>query len=61
MKKTLLTGALALLLGIGQAHADDKTIDISYVKAPFNLQMIVMKEQGLLENRRKTWHGGQVA
>ncbi|MFB2830931.1 ABC transporter substrate-binding protein [Aeromonas jandaei] len=51
MKKILLTGSLALLLGLSQAHAADKTIHISYVKAPFNLQMIVMKERGLLEQQ----------
>ncbi|GKX56916.1 ABC transporter substrate-binding protein [Leminorella grimontii] len=62
MKKTVLTGALALLLGLSQAHASDKTIDISYVKAPFNLQMMVMKEQGLLEKQAEKlgvtvkWH-----
>ncbi|MDR0577776.1 MAG: NrtA/SsuA/CpmA family ABC transporter substrate-binding protein [Candidatus Accumulibacter sp.] len=62
MKKTLLTGALALFLGLGGVRADEKTLDISYVKAPFNLQMIVMKERGLLEKRagaiglKVKWH-----
>jgi len=42
--------------------ANAETLDISYVKSPFNLQMIVMKEQGLLEkemarqNVEVKWH-----
>lgn len=62
MKKIVLTGALALLSAVGQAAASDGVIDISYVKAPFNLQMIVMKEQGLLEKQAEKlgvevkWH-----
>lgn len=47
MKKNLL----ALLFGVLglSAQANSETLNISYVRAPFNLQMIVMKEQGLLE------------
>lgn len=45
MKKTILF----LLLVTTQAFASDKTLDISYVKSPFNLQMMVMKEHQLLE------------
>lgn len=47
MKNTLAT----LLLGLAAAGsiASAETLDISYVKSPFNLQMIVMKDQGLLE------------
>jgi NitT/TauT family transport system substrate-binding protein/sulfonate transport system substrate-binding protein len=40
----LLTLALT-----GNAPAAGKELNISYVKSPFNLQMIVMKEHGLLE------------
>lgn len=62
MKKVLLTVALSLILGTGMAKADDKTLDISYVKAPFNLQSIVMKEHNLLEKHAQPlglkvkWH-----
>ena len=42
----LLAGGLALA---AQAADFPKEINITYVKAPFNLQNIVMKEQGLLE------------
>lgn len=51
MKKVLLFCILTMLAGTASADEDDKTIDISYVKSPFNLQMIVMKEQGLLEKQ----------
>ena len=47
MKKLLMTTMLALCLPALQA--DDKTLDISYVKSPFNLPMMVIKEQHLLE------------
>ena len=55
MKKILLTTLFSALLSSGLAHADDKTLDISYVKSPFNLQMIVMKEHNLLESRLNRW------
>jgi len=48
--KSLLTLAAGLaLLGAGAASAAE-TLNISYVKSPFNLQLIVMKERRLLEN-----------
>lgn len=62
MKKILLTTLFSALLSSGLAHADDKTLDISYVKSPFNLQMIVMKEHNLLEKQAESlglnveWH-----
>lgn len=62
MKKILLTTLFSALLSSGLAHADDKTLDISYVKSPFNLQMIVMKEHNLLEKQAELlglnveWH-----
>lgn len=34
---------------LSQALAKDNVVNISYVKSPFNLQLMVMKEQGLLE------------
>lgn len=42
----------ALLLSMGlfaQTLGKDNTLDISYVKSPFNLQLMVMKHQQLLE------------
>lgn len=43
-------GAILLGLMIGAAQAGmPKSIDVLYIKAPFNLQNIVMKKQGLLE------------
>ncbi|WP_159566053.1 ABC transporter substrate-binding protein [Budvicia diplopodorum] len=62
MKKIVLTTVFSVMLGSGVAYADDKTLDISYVKSPFNLQMIVMKEHNLLEKQAKPlglsvkWH-----
>ena len=62
MKKILLTTLFSALLSSGLAHAVDKTLDISYVKSPFNLQMIVMKEHNLLEKQAESlglnveWH-----
>lgn len=49
MKRTLLFAFLFTLALAGTASAAGKELNISYVKSPFNLQMIVMKEQGLLE------------
>ena len=41
---------LALLFSLTVAAADyPKVLNITYVKAPFNIQNMVMKEQGLLE------------
>jgi NitT/TauT family transport system substrate-binding protein/sulfonate transport system substrate-binding protein len=48
--KPLLTLAVCLaFMGAASAPAAE-TLSISYVKAPFNLQLIVMKERRLLEN-----------
>ena len=48
--KPLLTLAAGLaFLGAASASAAE-TLNISYVKSPFNLQLIVMKERRLLEN-----------
>ncbi len=62
MKKLIFTVFLALAMGSNYATADDKTIDISYVKSPFNIQLMVMKEQKLLEKQagalgvKVKWH-----
>jgi len=48
MKKTIAS-LLVGLAAFGSAAVQAETLDISYVRAPFNLQMIVMKEKGLLE------------
>ena len=48
MLKTLAL-ALALSLAASPAFAEKGALNISYVKSPFNLQMIVMKEHKLLE------------
>ncbi|MDR2452276.1 MAG: NrtA/SsuA/CpmA family ABC transporter substrate-binding protein [Candidatus Accumulibacter sp.] len=45
---TFLAGAVLLQGGLAGAG---ETLRISYVRAPFNLQSIVMKERGLLEQR----------
>ena len=49
MKKSALFALLFVFCFSGQAIAADATLHISYVKSPFNLQMIVMKEHRLLE------------
>lgn len=46
--KKILTAAIFALCAQG-VRADEKTLDISYVKSPFNLPMMVMKDQQLLE------------
>jgi NitT/TauT family transport system substrate-binding protein/sulfonate transport system substrate-binding protein len=48
MKKLLFAILLVTLALCQQTMAE--TLNISYVRSPFNLQMMVMKEQGLLEN-----------
>jgi NitT/TauT family transport system substrate-binding protein/sulfonate transport system substrate-binding protein len=48
MKPILTLAALLAFLGPASARAAE-TLNISYVKSPFNLQMIVMKEHKLLE------------
>lgn len=49
MKRFALLAAMGVLLLAGNAFAAKNEVAISYVKSPFNLQMIVMKEHGLLE------------
>lgn len=46
--KKILAAAILTLCAQG-VQADEKTLDISYVKSPFNLPMMVMKDQQLLE------------
>lgn len=47
-----LTLACALILGSGTlAQAAENELNISYVKSPFNVQMMVMKEKQLLEKK----------
>jgi len=48
MKPVITLAALLALLGAASAPATE-VVNISYVKSPFNLQMIVMKDQALLE------------
>lgn len=50
MPKSLIL-TLALSLFAAPAFAEEGTLNISYVKSPFNLQMIVMKEHKLLEKK----------
>lgn len=45
------TLAMVLALFASPAFAEEGTLNISYVKSPFNLQMIVMKEHKLLEKK----------
>ncbi len=53
---------LTLSLFASPAFAEDGVLNISYVKSPFNLQMIVMKEHKLLEKKlepngfKVKWH-----
>ncbi len=50
MKKSILSFLLAGAVALStSAFSQDNTLDICYVKSPFNLQNIVMKEKGLLE------------
>lgn len=50
MKKSILSFLLAGAMAFSNAaFSQDNTLDICYVKSPFNLQNIVMKEKGLLE------------
>lgn len=51
MKKSIFASLLAGAFAISTAFAAElpKEINIVYVKAPFNLQNIVMKEKGMLE------------
>ena len=49
MKKTLLACLFGLSLGACVSAADVQEINIAYVKAPFNLQNIVMKHNQMME------------
>ena len=49
LKGVIISVCLMVILCSIPAFAAGTKLTISYVKAPFNLQMIVMKEQGLLE------------
>lgn len=65
VKRTVAVAAAALSLtafaGLAQAQAPE-AINISYVKSPFNLQLMVMRQKQLLENEfaaegiRINWH-----
>ena len=46
---SLLLAAAVALCTAATASASDKSLRICYVKSPFNLQHIVMKERGILE------------
>lgn len=50
-KLTLLSAALMLVAAttVGAQAKDVDTINVSYVKSPFNLQIMVMKATGMLE------------
>lgn len=62
MKKLVLLGALTGLMSSAVWAQDLKEINMVYVKSPFNLQCMVMKEQGLLEKAfakdgiKVNWH-----
>lgn len=54
MKLKYFLAAVALMLSAAVSAATmPETISITYVKAPFNLQNIVMKERGMLEDAFK--------
>lgn len=50
LKKFILSASVALIASFAGAQDLPKEINIAYVKSPFNLQNIVMKEQKSLEN-----------
>jgi NitT/TauT family transport system substrate-binding protein/sulfonate transport system substrate-binding protein len=58
----LVFSVVSLSFGGGKKDAAPKEINVSYVESPFNLQIMVMKEQGLLEkafaekNITVKWH-----
>lgn len=62
IRKTLAAALLAVGVAASAASAADDVLHISYVKSPFNLQSIVMKRLGLLEEELKplgvkvAWH-----
>ena len=61
MLKSLVL-ALSLAMLASPAFAEEGVLNISYVKSPFNLQMIVMKQHRLLEKKleprgiKVKWH-----
>lgn len=50
MKNYLKLATIAALFFTTTVYANDDTINISYVKSPLNMQMIVMKEKHFLED-----------
>lgn len=62
MLKKLAAALLIFGMSAGSALAADDTLNISYVKSPFNLQTIVMKRLNLLEKEleplgvKVAWH-----
>ena len=62
MKRLIRVAAFAALVLLLTGNAMAKTLNISYVRAPFNLQMIVLREHRLLEKHLKplgvdvVWH-----
>ena len=57
--KLCLAAALSCVVGLACAQSMPKEINIAYVKAPFNLQNMVMKDQNLLEKAFEK-HGTKV-
>lgn len=61
MKKILALSAL-LFASFSSTAAPEKTVNITYVPTPFNLQLMVMRDQGLLDaefakhNAKVEWH-----
>ena len=49
LKKLLLVTAMVLTGSLSAAQAATSEINVAYVKSPFNLQNIVMKQNQLLE------------
>ena len=49
MKKKLVVGLMGMILGASVFAAEVQEINIAYVKAPFNLQNMVMKHNQMLE------------
>ena len=62
MKRLVHVAAFAALVLLLAGHATAETLNISYVRAPFNLQMIVLREHRLLEKHLQplgvevAWH-----
>ncbi|HIU16953.1 MAG TPA: aliphatic sulfonate ABC transporter substrate-binding protein [Candidatus Avidesulfovibrio excrementigallinarum] len=62
MKRVLHAAACAALILLLAGNAMAEAVNISYVRAPFNLQMIILREHQLLEKHLKplgidvSWH-----